>query len=327
MGATPVLLLVFNRPDTTAAVFEAIRAARPSTLYVAADGPREDRVGEAERCIAVRRIATSVDWPCDVRTLFRPQNLGCRGAVSSAIAWFFEHEPAGIILEDDCLPSRDFFRFCAELLHRFRDDPRIMSICGSCYANPGATYPASYYFSYYADVWGWATWRRAWKHYDRDLSTWPGFKCRGGLETISRGRKWHASYWTEIFDATHEGRIDTWDYQWIYSVIEQNGLACYPIRNLVSNLGYGPDAAHTVVADGQGRPDPVANLPHQRLAFPVVHPAHIGPSPSIDKQIEALRLKLEHRPIIDSELHRRVRRLARRLLGQVAARLAGRWKG
>src|SRR5271169_304080 len=147
---------------------EAIRRAQPPRLYVAADGPR-DRPGEPRRCEEVRRIATAVDWPCDVKTLFRDQNLGLRRAVASAIDWFFESEEEGIVLEDDCLPSLDFFRFCTELLERYRTDTRVMAICGSSYVNPGSNHTASYYFSYYADVWGWATWRRAWQLYDRDL--------------------------------------------------------------------------------------------------------------------------------------------------------------
>src|SRR5262249_28027120 len=150
----PVLFLVFNRPETTARVMEAIRAVCPKRLYVAADGPRKGKSGEADRCAEARRIATRVDWPCQVRTLFREGNLGCRDAVSGAITWFFECESEGIILEDDCLPSIDFFRYCAELLERYRDDERVMAICGSAYADVPSDYPSSYYFSYYADMWG-----------------------------------------------------------------------------------------------------------------------------------------------------------------------------
>jgi len=121
---SPVLFLIFNRPDTTTRVFEAIRAARPERLYVAADGPRMTREGEAERCAEARRIATAVDWPCEVKTLFRETNLGCRAAVSGAITWFFEHEEEGIILEDDCLPDPSFFPYCTELLAHYRDTGR-----------------------------------------------------------------------------------------------------------------------------------------------------------------------------------------------------------
>src|SRR5262249_20722231 len=158
----PVLFLIFNRPNTTARVMEAIRTAGPGRLYVAADGPRDGNADEAKRCAEVRRIATQVDWPCEVQTLFRERNLGCRQAVSSAITWFFEQEQEGIILEDDCLPSPSFFPYCAELLARFRNDERIMCITGCNFQQDMKGYPYSYYFSKYHHVWGWATWRRAW---------------------------------------------------------------------------------------------------------------------------------------------------------------------
>jgi hypothetical protein len=315
MIASPVLLLIFNRPDTTELVMNAIRAARPPRLYIAADGPR-DLLGEAERCELARRIATAVDWPCHTEILFRDRNLGCRAAVSGAISWFFEHEPEGIILEDDCLPSAGFFPFCAELLERFRSDARIMAICGSCYADSGPLYRASYYFSYYADPWGWATWRRAWLHYDRDLSRWPEFKSRGRLEAVSEGRKWHQSYWSNVFDATREGHIDTWDYQWIYSVIERNGLACYPTRNLITNLGFRSDATHTIVEAAGQRFHPAANLPHQELRFPLVHPTHIARSAALDEQIEARRLNLQRPTVEGSFLTGRLRRVVKGIARQ-----------
>src|SRR5262245_46963771 len=229
MTVPPILLLIFNRPDTTALVMDAIRAARPSRLYISADGPRE-KAGEREVCNEARRVATAVDWPCSVQTLFRSHNLGCRAAVSRGITWFFEHEPEGIILEDDCLPSNDFFPYCADLLERHRNHERVMAICGSAYADVQSDFSSSYYFSYYADMWGWATWRRAWQHYDNRMIGWPAFKARGGLEPLAAGRPWHSSYWTAKFDDTYEKRLDSWGYVWIYTVIEQGGLACCPTR-------------------------------------------------------------------------------------------------
>jgi hypothetical protein len=187
----PVLFLIFNRPEMTTRVMDAIRGARPQRLYVAADGPR-GRPDEVEQCDKARQIATAADWPCQVYTLFRNENLGCRRAVSSGIDWFFEHEEEGIILEDDCVPSADFFRFCSELLARFKSEKRVMAICGSCYTKSTFDMPESYYFSYYPDMWGWATWRRAWRLYDRDLSRWPEFKQAGRLRaalTASLGAK------------------------------------------------------------------------------------------------------------------------------------------
>jgi hypothetical protein len=314
----PVLFLVFNRPDTTAQVMEAIRRARPPLLYVAGDGPRVDRPGEAALCEQARSLAMAVDWPCQVRSLHRAENVGCRLAVSAAIDWFFENEEAGIILEDDCLPSPDFFPFCAELLDRFREDERVMAICGSCYADPSSSYPASYYFSYYADIWGWATWRRAWRMYDRDMSRWPAFKRQDGLTAISGERVWHRAYWTKYFDAVHALRLDTWDYQWVYSVIDQHGLACYPVRNLVSNLGFRPDATHTVANDG-GAPNPVSRLPHAPLAFPLVHPQHVTRILELDREIDALRLSLRQpaEPRGSARLLRPARRLLRAVVNAV----------
>jgi len=283
----PILFLAFNRPDTTARVFDAIRAARPKRLYVAADGSRANRPDEAENCAEVRKIATTLDWPCEIKTLFRDRNLGCGNAVRTAIDWFFEHEEEGIILEDDCLPSPDFFRFCSELLERFRHEKRIMAICGSCYAEPHTSYGASYYFSYYSDPWGWATWRRAWRLYDRDWSRWCEFQARGGLKDISAGRLWHETYWSKCFEIGRKGEEHIWDYQWIYSVIEQGGLACYPVRNLISNIGYRSDATHTKTPTGLP-----ANLPHRRLDFPLRHTMEIERLISLERQIEAVRLDL-----------------------------------
>lgn len=167
--STPVLFVVFNRPETTSRVFNSIRNARPARLYVAADGPRAMREGEAQRCVEVRRIASAVDWPCEVRTLFRDENIGCRRSVSGAISWFFEHEPEGIILEDDCLPDASFFSYCATLLERYRIEPRVMAITGNNFQPSMEGYSASYYYSIYNHVWGWASWRRAWALYDADM--------------------------------------------------------------------------------------------------------------------------------------------------------------
>jgi FkbM family methyltransferase len=291
--APPVLLLIFNRPDTTALVMKAIRAAKPPRLYVAADGARE-RPGDAERCDQARQIATAVDWPCRLRTLFRERNLGCRRAVSSAIDWFFDHEEEGIILEDDCLPSADFFRFCGELLPRFRSEERVMALCGSCYTKSTSDVADSYYFSYYADMWGWATWKRAWQLYDRDLLRWPGFKQSGNLKSVFNGASWRERFWSNIFDRTARCEIESWAQAWIYTVIEQAGIACYPTRNLVSNLGYGADATHTKIENAwqQAEEARLADRPHQPLRFPLRHPSQLMRSEALEREMEQVRLDL-----------------------------------
>src|SRR5262249_49404554 len=239
----PVLFLVFNRPETTARVMEAIRAAGPERLYVAADGPQDGKTGEAERCADVRQIATRVDWPCEVRTLFRERNLGCRQAVSNAITWFFEQEQEGVILEDDCLPSQSFFPYCAELLAHFRDDERIMCITGNNFQQDMSGYPYSYYFSKYVHVWGWATWRRAWRSYDDTMKLYPEYIDFNFSKSRSPSSSFIA-YWKGELDKVYRRTLDTWDYVWMFSCWANSGLTCTPRVNLVSNIGFGPDATH-----------------------------------------------------------------------------------
>ncbi len=178
---SPVLFLIFNRPETTEQVFSAIKKAQPPRLYIAADGPRSEYPNDAESCDISRAIATNVDWDCEVKTLFQDQNLGCRLAVSGAVDWFFEQETEGIILEDDCLPDQSFFLFCQELLEQYRDDTRIMQIGGTNYQFGKKRTNYSYYFSRYGHLWGWASWRRAWSFYDEKMKQWPTAKQNGIL--------------------------------------------------------------------------------------------------------------------------------------------------
>ena len=234
MFEIPVLLLGFNRPDLTFKVVTALRYVRPTRLFVAIDGPRHSRLGEDVLCAEVVRIATCVDWPCSLKSLVSASNQGCRNAVSAAITWFFNQVDEGIILEDDCLPSVDFFRFCSEMLRKHRNDQRVMAICGSNYIDKLSLPPDSYYFSYYADLWGWATWRRAWQKYNSEMTRWPAFKALGGIEALSGGRRGCEDYWHRSFDRTFHQRIDSWGYRWILTVMTEGGVACYPTRNLVS---------------------------------------------------------------------------------------------
>ena len=267
---TPVLFLVFNRPDTTAQVFEAIREARPPRLYVAADGPRKDRPGEKERCGQVREIASAVDWPCVLKTLFRDENLGCGIAVSTAIDWFFEKEPEGIILEDDCLPHDSFFPFSEELLERYREEDRVMVISGNYFHGRTHKPEHSYFFSRFPHCWGWASWRRAWQSYDHAMAQWPGLRESDWLIRVGGGHRDFRAYWTQVFDATHAGDIDSWDYQWTFSCWVYNGLTILPSKNLVKNIGFGEDSTHTTDDGGW-----IAQLPLEKMEFPLVHPENI----------------------------------------------------
>ena len=263
---TAVLFMVFNRPDTTKQVFEAIRQAKPPRLYVAADGPRADKTGEEEKCEQVRRIATQVDWDCEVKTLFRDKNLGCRVGVSSAVSWFFGKEEEGIILEDDCLPSQSFFWFCEELLERYRWDMRVMAISGDNFQKGSARNEFSYYFSRFNHCWGWASWRRAWVYYGKHMQLWPYIRDNGYIQDVLSD-KTAVKCWSKIFETVYRNEIDTWDYQWTYTCWLQSGLTILPNVNLVSNIGFSEDATHTTDKDSAKSKIPVFNL-----SFPLKHP-------------------------------------------------------
>ena len=277
---TPVLFLIFNRPDTTKQVFSAIQKARPSRLYVAGDGPRAEQSNEDEICKITRSIATNVDWDCEVKTLFRDQNLGCRLAVSQAIDWFFEQESEGIILEEDCLPDQSFFWFCQELLNRYRDDTRIMHIGGTNFQFGEKRTNYSYYFSRYMHIWGWATWRRAWMYYDVKLTQWPEAKQNEILLHWADNQRF-IFYWKSLFEKAASGDLDTWDLQWIFACWSQNGLSVVPSVNLVSNLGFSKDSTHT-----QDVKSPLAYMSTKAITFPMEHPNHFVRHWKADQHVE-----------------------------------------
>lgn len=239
---TPVALFVFNRPLLAARVFEAIRRARPKHLFVIGDGPRHAE--DEPKCAASRLLAEQVDWDCEVRTNFSDTNMGCGHRLASGLDWVFGQTEAAIILEDDCVPADCFFNYCGELLAYYRDDPRVMHISGSSFLPPRHRCKHSYYFSKYASCLGWASWRRAWKHYSFAIPSWADFKgsrlaavCPDPIE---------AAHWVRRFDPIARGeRPDVWDYQWSFALWEQGGFAVAPSANLVAYVGIGDDATHS----------------------------------------------------------------------------------
>ena len=272
----PILFLVFNRPDTTAQVLQRIREIQPAKLFVAADGPRANREEERVKCEAVRSlILNGIDWPCDVKTLFRDQNLGCGKAVSRATTWFFEQVDEGIILEDNTVPDLSFFEFCKELLSKYRNEEKIKMISGNNFQNGKWRGDGSYYFSNITHSWGWATWRRAWKEYDYNLSSLDERKFE---ELLKRniGLVQFRDYWRNIYHRLRDGSYDTWDYQFLFSMWLNDGICIVPNKNLVTNIGFGNNATHTTNSD-----DPVANQPLQQLNK-IVHPS----SYETDRQAE-----------------------------------------
>lgn len=241
---TAVLFLVFNRPDTTRQVFEAIRRAKPPRLYVAADGARSGRKVEVDLVEKVRQIATTVDWSCELKTLFREKNLGCKMAVSGGIDWFFQNEKQGIILEDDCLPNNDFFRFCEEMLGRYRHDPGIGMVSGFNPLGPGLL-SNEYFASRNSSIWGWATWRDRWAHYDVDMADWH-------IQTVKQKIRESLSfktflYYRRCFDLVTKKSLNTWDYQWSFCLIHKKYKTIKPLANLIKNIG--TEGAHAVTED------------------------------------------------------------------------------
>ena len=242
--STPVAFIIFNRPDTAERVFAAIRQAKPLKLLVIADGSRLDRPDEAEKCAATRAIIDRVDWDCEVLRNYTDINLGCRKRISSGLDWVFEQVEEAIILEDDCLPSPDFFIFCQELLEYYRNDTRIWNICGHNFQDGQFRGDGSYYFSHYPDPWGWATWRRSWQHYDRDLADWTDFSSRHLFEEIF-DNPLEIEHWSQILNRLHdENKPEAWDYRWIFTCLKNNALSIWPNVNLVSNIGFREDGTN-----------------------------------------------------------------------------------
>jgi hypothetical protein len=264
--STPVAFLIFNRPDLTEIVFKAIAQAKPKKLFVVADGPRFPE--EADKCQRARAVVNKIDWDCDIFTNFSETNLGCKLRVFSGIDWVFSQVDEAIFLEDDCLPDASFFSFCQTLLARYRDDSRIMHIGGGNFLFNQVRIEASYYFSRYAFAgYGWASWKRAWNHYDPNMKSWPEFKENGLVGAIFED-EFERDFWAQMLDKTFIGDIDTWDFQWFYTCWCQGGLSILPSVNLVSNLGFRPDATHTKAHDEN---PPLANLKTSSLET-ILHP-------------------------------------------------------
>jgi hypothetical protein len=272
---TPLLFVVFNRLETTKKVFQAIKKVKPAFFYIAADGARS--IDEDNKCQEVRNyILNNIDWECEVKTLFREKNLGCRTAVSSAIDWFFENVEEGIILEDDCLPNPDFFRFCQELLEYYRNNTKIMHIGGCNFQPSNKTFKASYYFSRYAHIWGWATWKRSWKYYDVNLTDLD----EKLLQKTFCNRKIAARWFKILQDVkSHREGFNTWDFQWNYALFSQKALAIIPKVNLVSNIGFF-SGTHDLTNQSE-----FSEMDTFSLDKKIIHPVSFIPDEKADKYI------------------------------------------
>lgn len=244
MPCPPILMIVFNRPEHTAKIFQEIRKARPSRLYIAVDGARKEREDDQRNINAILNIVSDIDWECSVQRLVRERNLGCKIAVSSAITWFFEHEEKGIILEDDCLPSPAFFDYCGHLLEKHKENESVMHISGVNFQGSQRRGRGSYFYSKICHVWGWASWRRAWEKYDIDMHGLDVFFDDGLYKSVITNPESYR-YFKDELSAARDGRIDTWDYAWVFSIWKHNGLCIYPNTNLITNIGFDAQATHT----------------------------------------------------------------------------------
>jgi len=277
---TPVAMIVFNQPEATRRVFARVAAARPSRLMIIADGPRLNRPGEVERCEETKRIATEVNWPCQVETSFLSENVGPRRRIISGISWVFSLVEEAIFLEHDCLPDPNFFPYCSELLARYRNRPQIGYITGFNPLEKNFPFPYSYYYSRIANLWGWATWRRTWQDYDEHLSSWPVVKRDGLLKLVFPDKK-VVAYWTKIFDSMYDGTgPDTWDYQFVYTCWTRNFVNIVPRKNLIEYIGFGPQAENTLI------PEPGLTLAAGQLDFPLKHPPAISSWPAQEMEMQ-----------------------------------------
>jgi hypothetical protein len=281
-------MIAFNRPEKTRRVFEAVRTVAPRRLYVAADGPRAGVPDDADRCERTRRVFDAVDWPCDVHTLFQDRNLGCRRGVGTAIDWFLSQVEGGIILEDDCLPIPDFFPFCTELLDRYRDATEVMMIGGHTPLGAWRRGGASYVFSRTAPIWGWATWRRAWAHYDPAMARWGDPQARELVRARMPRTEFRIT--KQRFDSVYEGRRDTWDYGWAFAMLIAGGVSVMPTRNLITNIGFDDEATHTRIPWSHE-----VGVPTHQLAFPLTHPASTDPDRHYERSLFRQRFPLKRR--------------------------------
>jgi len=240
MFNTPILFIIFNRLETTKQVFAQIKNVQPNQLFISADGPRNDKEGEKEKCDKVRQwVLEQIDWNCEVKTLFRAENLGCGKGPASAIDWFFQNVERGIILEDDCLPNNSFFVFCETMLMRFENDSNIMHISGNNF-QLSQIGNESYYLSKLPYIWGWATWRRAWEKYDFELTVFEDTEVCNYFNYKSID-----DYWHDLFRKTKNESSTVWDCQWVFTILHNNGFCILPQNNLVKNIGFGEDSTHT----------------------------------------------------------------------------------
>lgn len=281
MSSTPIAFFIYNRPETTLKVFEAIKLVRPERLFIIGDGPKDDNDKKiVNQC---RLIVNQVDWKCDLKIDFSEKNLGCAERIVSGLNWVFDQVDNAIILEDDCLPDSSFFSFCESLLEYYKFDDSIMHISGFNCLDSVEINESYFYSRFVIPPWGWATWKRAWLNFNKELDTWQQIKT-WAFQNINPN---YFADWTDMFENIKTNKT-TWDVPWNMDVWKHNGLGIIPKKNLVQNIGFGPQATFT-----KNTTTDMAFIPGQSIDFPLVHPKEkITPFDNEieDKIISALKL-------------------------------------
>ena len=269
---TPVVLIIFNRPNTTRQVFDEIARAKPKKLFVLADGPRHGRPEDLEKCSATRKVVDRLSWDCEVCRIYSDENLGVGKRVLSGLNEVFQEVDRAIIFEDDCVPHQTFFQFCEELLDRYNDDQRVMHISGRLaptrYKAPSLY---SYYFSYSLNCWGWATWARAWKLFDYEIKLYRQLRTTNWLVDVL-GHRRIADFMYNIFESFYDkaANVSAWDQKWNFAVWSQHGLGIRPYVNLIHYAGFEDDPTHSFWADKKHY-----DLPTEKMIFPLQHPPYM----------------------------------------------------
>lgn len=278
----PILLITWRRIEAVQSILDALRPYAPVRIFIASDGPRENYLDDQERIQLTREaIEAAIDWPCSIERLYSDNNLGCSYGPVRAINWFFDNVEEGIILEDDCIPSSDFYPYCASLLDYYRHDTRVWCIGGVNFQGGIQRGEASYYFSRYNHCWGWASWRRCWEHFDLNLAQWNKFRDSGLISSLFSSRR-ERLYWTRIWQRTFDRSVPVswWDYQWTFACMVNGGLTVLPNANLVTNVGFDQEATHSHhgITSGIG-------LQYQSLGLdksPLIHPQFVLPDKLAD---------------------------------------------
>ncbi len=275
---SPILILAYNRVDKLQKLISSISNEFTSRIiHISVDGPLKNKPEDVQKVAAVRNYVESLRNRHNLRVLLHEDNLGCKQGVIRGINWFFENSESGIILEDDCIPDNSFFSFCDTLLKKYATYDKVMHIGGSTAVSSSRLKYPNYYFSKLPPIWGWATWRRAWKLMDADMNNYEPILGSTYWEKVIPDEKVRRFY-HGLFESVKQGEVDTWDYQWTYAVMK-HGLAAVPYRNLISNIGFDNDATHTKSANSR-----FANLPTSSIGMPR-HPLIIKRNVSQDMKV------------------------------------------